>query len=300
VSRRFRAALLGWLVCVGCGSDSPLGPSQADVARSGPAGAGGEKAPKDRGDAAAASAAPVLYDARDRAKLPPGVERQPKLAPEIEKLLDATLAPTGEDSGDDCQGEQEPTLRVLASAAGSFTAPVAKQTAYIVARAACGADDAEAIRATHLVVVEGGKAVVQTPGQEGASGEPLAFQGIEIRAVADVDQDGVNELLVTSSDGPQESARLYAVKGGELKTLKEFRAVYVNGCGEGSQGQARAQVIHYVVGAKDSAARFSTEQYRAPCPASGAPAPSDFQPVKSPAAPTASPSASAEPSTKPS
>jgi hypothetical protein len=297
VSRPFHAALLGWLVCVGCGSDSPLGPSQADVPRSGQTGAGAaERAPKERGDAGAGSTL-VLYDARDRGKLPPGVERQPELAPEVAKLLDGIVSPADEESVGDCQGEEEPTLRVLSSAAGSFTVPAARQAAYIVARTGCGVSDAEA---THLVVVEGGRVVLHASDGPEATGEPARFHGSGIRAVVDVDQDGMSELLVTWSNGSRESARLYGLKGGGLKAMGEFRDVYVNGCGAGSQQQVRAQVIHYVAGEKDAAACFSTELFQAPCPTSGTPAPAEFKPVKSTATPAASPSASAEPPAEPS
>jgi hypothetical protein len=268
------------------------------VPRSGQTAAGGEKAPKERGDAESATATPVLYDARDRGKLPPGVEREPKLAPEVEKLVHAVLSPA--DEAGDCQDEQEPALRVLASAAGSFTAPGAKQVAYIVARADCGASGAGAVEATHLIVVEGDKVVLHAPSGQQASGEPPPFRGSDIRAVVNVAGDGASELLVTSSDGSRESARLYALEGGEVEALDEFRDVYVNGCGAGARGQVTAQVIHYAAAEKGAAPRFSTESYQAPCPASGTPASSDFQPVKPAGAPAASPSASAEPSAKPS
>lgn len=305
---RLRVALLGCVVCVGCGSDSPLGPSQTDGQHSGPAAAGApEKPAKERGDAAAGPAAPVLYDARDRTKAPPGVEREPKVAPEVEQLVLDVVSQTHKAKREDCQGAAEMTLRVRASATGSFTAPATRQVAYVLASAACGAPDA--IETAHLVVVEGDKLVMHASGARNAAPDASpSFFGTDVRAVVDLDQDGVSELLVTSSDasekGVEESARLYSVAGGQLKALGQFPGVYVDGCAAGPQGQAQAQVIHYRAGPKDGASRFSTEAYQAPCPASGPPAPSDFQPVK-PAAPASSPtasppSASAEPSPKPS
>ena len=300
---RVRAAFFGLLVCVGCGGDSPLGPSQTDAPRSGPAPAAApEKPAKERGDAGAGPAAPVLYDARDRTNAPLGVEREPKLAPEVEQLVLDVISQTHKASQDDCQGAEELTLRVRASAAGSFTAPATRQVAYVLGSAAC--DAADAIETTHLVVVEGDKVVMHASGTGNTSpDDATSFFGTDIRAVVDVDHDGVSELLVTSSAaseaGVEESARLYSVAGGQLKALGQFPGVYVDGCAAGPQGKARAEVIHYRAGAQDGASRFSTELYQAACPAAGPPAPTDFQLVKPPTPPS-SPSASPEPSPKPS
>jgi hypothetical protein len=282
---RFLVLLLGGLVCASCGNESPLGPSQTDAPRSGQAGAGSpDRAGKERGEAATGPAAPVLYDARDRTRLPPGVEREPKLSPETDKLIHAALSGS-EGRREDCPDAEARSVRATASAPGSFTAPATRQVAFIVARAACGTGGLEASEVMHLVVVEGDKVVV-----------PSSFLGTAIRAVTDVDHDGVNELLVTASDaseaGPSETARLYSLIDGELTVLSEFPGVYVNGCAAGPHGQVRAQVIHHRAGAKDAGSRYTTEPYQAACPASGEPAPADFQPVKPPASPTAAPSAS--------
>lgn len=300
------AVVVGWLVCVGCGGGNPMGPSETNAPTSARAGPVAPAAPAKGGGAAGAGAGSlVLYDARDRVKLPPGVEREPKLAPEVEKLVLSALSSTYKARREDCQGAEDVTFRVTASATGAFTAPATKQAAYVVASEACDAADPDEIEATHLVIVEGDKAVMQASGKTRASpGESLPFYGTDIRAVVDLDQDGASELFVTSNvaaePGVEELGRLYTVAGGALKRVRAFPAVYVDGCGAGPQGKAQAQVIHYLPGAKEGASQYSAEQYEAPCPAAGAPKPSDFQPVKAPAASPASPTPSDVPSAQPS
>jgi hypothetical protein len=141
--------LAGLLACLGCGGENPMGPSQtlpgahpaAPVAPAPAKGAGG-----------AAAGAPVLYDARDPGKLPAGVERQPKLSPELEKLVLSALSPGYKARREDCQGAGDALFRVTASATGAFTAPGAKQAAFVVVSGPCEATGSGAIEASHLVV----------------------------------------------------------------------------------------------------------------------------------------------------
>ena len=299
------AVVVGWLVCVGCGGGSPLGPNETNApASAGAAPAAPAAAAKGGGAAGAAAGTLVLYDARDRAKLPPGVEREPKLAPAVEELVFSALSPTHKARREDCQAE-DVVFRVTASATGAFTAPATKQVAFVVASEACAATRPDASEATHLVIVEGDKVVLQASGKtEVSTGEPLPFYGTDMRAVLDLDQDGASELLVTANVaaqvGVEEVGRLYTVAGGALKRVRAFTGLYVDGCAAGPQGKAQAQVIHYLPGAKQGASRYSAELYEAPCPASGVPKPSDFQPVKAPSVSPASPTPSEVPSAQPS
>lgn len=305
MTKRLGVGLIGWLVCVGCGGGNPMEPSQPG-ANSAPAVPAAPAAPTKGGGAAGAGAGrPVLYDARDRTKLPPGVEREPTLAPEVEKLVLSALSSTYKARREDCQRVEDVILRVTASATGAFTAPGTKQAAYVVVGEACDAVDPGAIEATHLVIVEGDKVVMQASGKTKVSpGESLPFYGTDIRTVVDLDQDGVSELFVTSNVaaqlGVEELGRLYTVAGGAMKQVRAFPGIYVDGCAAGPQGKAQAQVIHYLPGAKEGASQYSAELYEASCPASGAPKPSDFQPVKPPAAAPASPTPSPVPSAQPS
>ena len=70
-------------------------PSQTHAPTSDRAAPVAPAAPAKGGGAVGAGAGTlVLYDPRDRAKLPPGVEREPKLAPEVEKLVLSALSST--------------------------------------------------------------------------------------------------------------------------------------------------------------------------------------------------------------
>lgn len=302
MTERRGVILIGWLVCIGCGGGNPMEPSRPGgpnsdlVAPEAPA-----SRTKAGGAAGAGAGTLVLYDARDRAKLPPGVEREPRLAPEVEKLVLSALSSTYKARREDCQGAEDATFRVTASAIGAFTAHATKQAAYIVVGEACDAADPGAIEATHLVIVEGDKVVMQASGKTKVSpGESLPFYGTDIRAVVDLDQDGASELLVTSNVaaqlGVEEIGHLYTVVGGAMKRVKAFPGVYVDGCAAGPQGRVQAQAIHYLPGAKEGASQYSAELYEAPCPASGAPKPSDFQLVKPPSAAPTSPTPSPVPS----
>ena len=293
MTKRLAIVLVGGLLCFGCNSDNPMGPSGTSA----PAAAPAAPAAPPKPGAGAKTATPVLYDPRDRAKLPPGVEREPKLAPEVEKLVFSALSATYKARREDCQGAGDVFFRVTASATGAFTAPATHQVAYVAASQACDPAGGGAIEATHLVIVEGDKVVMQASGKRKVSpGESLPFYGTEIRAVLDVDLDGASELMVTATvaapTGLQEDGRLYTAAGGAIKRVRAFPAAYFDGCAAGPQGKVQAQVAHYVPGSKEGAAQFSSEAYEAACPASGAPKPTDFQPVKAPVAPPASPAAS--------
>lgn len=299
VTKRF-AVVVGWLICAGCGGGNPMEPSQASAPTSAGAARVAPTAPA-KGSAAGGGSL-VLYDPRERAKLPPGVEREPTLAPEVEKRVFSALASSHGTGRADSQTAQDVTFRVTASATGAFTAPATKQAAYVVASEAGDPAEPGATEATHLVIVEGDKVVLQVSGK--TRGESVPFYGTDIRAVVDLDQDGASELLVTAQvatqAGVEEVGRLYTLAGGALKRLSVFPGVYVDTCGTGPQGRAQAQVIHYLPGAKEGKSQYSTERYEAPCPASGAPKPSDFLPIKAPAASPASPTPSEAPSAQPS
>jgi len=299
MSERLALGLAGLLACFGCGGENPMGASQTGGLGAPPAAPMAPAAPAKAGAGTGATAGtPVLYDARDRGKLPAGVEREPKLAPEVEKLVLSSLSPGYKVRREDCQGAEDVLFHVTASATGAFTAPGAKQAVYVVASGPCDATFPEAIEASHLVVVDGDKVVLLASGKTKlAPGESPPFYGTEIRAVTDVDQDGASELLVTSraAAGAEEVGRLYALTGGAIKRLRAFTAVYRDGCAGGAQGKVQAQVIHYVPRAKEGTSQYSAELYEAACPASGAPKPTDFQPSKAAAAPVAPPPPSSAP-----
>jgi hypothetical protein len=280
-----------------CGGDSPMGPSDVGQAL-----APGATPPRPAATATpTAPAKPgvpalVLYDPRDRAALPPGVERQPTLAPEVEKRVLSVLSPSYKTKREECAGTQDVFYRVTASAPGAFTAPAAKEIAYIVQGESCEAPGAQPVEATHLLIFDGDKNVAQAGGKAPAgAGKPAGFAGVEIRARPDLDQDGVREILVTSSGAAGEEARVYSAKAGAVKLIKEFTGVYVDGCHGGSKPQVQAQVLHYTPGAAGAPPQFTTEAFTAECPASGDVKLADFKAVAAPAAASPAPASPASP-----
>lgn len=262
-------------------------------------------APKASPAAAGAVSGPVLYDARDRAKLPPGVEREPKLTPEIEKLVLSALSADYKSKREDCQGSEDVLFRVKDSATGAFTAPATKQTAYLVASGPCAAAGGDVIETTHLVVVDAAKVLAQATGKVKLTpGEPPPpFYGTDIRAVVDVDGDGMGEIFVSAESkvpaGVEEALRVFSAAGGAVKRVWSFAGVYKDGCGTGPTAKVQAEVVHYIPAAKDPTTRYPIEYFEAACPASGAPKVTDFQPLKPaapavvPGSPAASPGATA-------
>jgi hypothetical protein len=302
MTQRLAIVFVGGLTCFGCGGDNPMGPSQTALP---PAAPPAPMAPVPKPAPAAVASGPVFYDARDRAKLPAGVEREPKLVPEVEKLVFSALSASYKSKREDCQGTDDVLFHVRASATGAFTAPATKQTAYLVASGPCAAAGAEAIEATHLVVVDADKVSAQATSKlKLSTGEPFPqFYGTDIRAVVDVDGDGIGEILVgvesTLPAGVDESVRLVSVAGGAAKRLWSFAGVYKDACGATPPGKVQAQVLHYIPGVKDPAARYPAEIFEAACSPAGAPKVTDFLllkvvvPAAAPAAPAASPSAPA-------
>lgn len=302
MTQRLAIVFVGGLTCFGCGGENPMGPSQTNLP---PAAPPAPMAPVPKPAPAATASGPVFYDARDRAKLPAGVEREPKLAPEVEKLVLSALSASYKSKREDCQGTDDVLFHVRGSATGAFTAPATKQTAYLVASGPCAAAGGDAIEATHLVVVDADKVMAQATSKlKLSTGEPFPqFYGTDIRAVVDVDGDGIGEILVgvesTVPAGIDESVRLVSVAGGAVKRVWSFAGAYKDACGATPPGKVQAQVLHYIPGAKDPATRYPAEIFEAACPAAGAPKVTDFLPLKvvvpaaAPGAPAASPSAPA-------
>jgi hypothetical protein len=222
--------------------------------------------------------------------------REPPVPAEREAMVLSALAPTYKARREDCQGE-DVLYHILAAVTGSFTAPSAKEAAYLVASGACDASFPDRIDATHFVIVQHTGVVAKASGKANAKpGDPQPFYGTDIRGVADVDRDGITEILVTSTADGAESARLYSFAGAAPKRLRAFPDVYRDGCASGQQGKVQAQVLHYVPGAKDPAAQYTSELFEAPCSPAGAPKAADFQPVR-PEAPPSGASATPAPAT---
>jgi hypothetical protein len=286
MTTRALAVLLPITLLVPACGQNPAGPSEPRTA----AAAGPPSKPVL--PASPAGGIRVLYDARDRGAPVAGVERDPKLAPEVETRVLSAVSPGFKTKREDCAAGGV-LLRINASASGSFTAAAARETAYVVTDEPCSPPDGPPAPAAHLVVFNGETLVVPAPGKGSpAESEPTAFVGTDLRAVVDLDQDGTSELLVTGSatrDGiPREAARLYSAKGAAIKLVKEFPGVYVDGCaGERSPGKVEAQVLRYAPAAKGSTPPITSETFEAACPESGGPKATDFKPKPPSPAPSA-------------
>ncbi|HEX8455936.1 MAG TPA: hypothetical protein VF656_01340 [Pyrinomonadaceae bacterium] len=148
---------------------------------------------------------------------------------------------------------------------GSFTAPGARETVYLLQRGGAVASDPAGARDLALVVLD-------AFGQPSATFKTADFNFIV--AVADTDADGFDELLLEGSFFNMgtlgSSARLVDLKSKQLRPIKTFEGVYENSCEADPAAQVSAAVISYnaAVGANQPPA-FQVAHYRAPCPRGG-------------------------------
>jgi hypothetical protein len=147
---------------------------------------------------------------------------------------------------------------------GPFTRSGARQLACLIEVGECGAEEAGPrglYGGTYrLAVFENGRLI--------ASAETRA--GISIDAVADVDNDGIDEILMSGCGFGQGilecSATLLSMAGGSLKTIREFPYTYTSACSPPEFDSIEATEIRYAPGRPP---QFFEHRYKAACPAEG-------------------------------
>jgi hypothetical protein len=232
---------------------------------------------------ALAAAGPVpddtlLWDARRQDDYPANVARSPRLpAAEERRVLSQIAKPFLTDTKK-CRDGQV-VYGVNARVRGAFTGPGARETAYLVEGRRCESEVDLPFDSTHLLVFRDGVLVARAKGPSmiDHAEEDGEFHGTEIRAVADVDGDGVSEILALSGGFGQgiveQVARLYSVKGGQVRKLRTFESVYVDDCNSSLEvRQVAAHVLRYA-----ASGTILVESWVASCREAGEPALSDFE-----------------------
>lgn len=189
----------------------------------------------------------VLIDYRSELNLD-----EPKLQPqEQQRILKAVY-------GTDFQS-RNPVIN--SARQGSFTAPKVKETVYLTQKGGPVALDPESLKGTTLAVFNGNRLVTRLDATE------FNF----ILRLSDLNQDGVNELLLQGSSynmGTLVSwARLVELKDGRLQVVKDFGRLEQETCGSGDgSGEIVAGIVRHTLPAQGKWPEFSIKYYRAPCP----------------------------------
>jgi hypothetical protein len=228
----------------------------------------------------------VLWDARRQDAYPAGVTAYPKLPPAELKAVLSRVATRFATERKQCADDLA-LFEVSAVARGAFTAKGARETAYIVRGWPCDPELDRMPEGPHLVILDGKRTTAHAQGPSMLE-EPRAeddFFGTDIRALPDLDGDGVLEILATGSAFGQgvlqQTAWLYSAKGGHVRTLQEFQEVYLDDCNtlrEDRQAQAKALRV-------GKGGAISADDWVAPCREDNAdPKPEDFRRAEPPAA----------------
>ena len=217
----------------------------------------------------------VLYDFRSESR-----DKSPNLTPAAERKILSAVFNSYLERSEDCQRVEETSVpddylavarragqfvpSVVAMAAGSFTIAGERQSAYIISVGECNAAHSDNYGSKRLVVFSGQKLVADADADFKSS----------ILHTPDLDQDGVNELLLSGGDIHQgiavELASLVEFQDGQLRVIKDFGKTSEDSCAALSENKITASVISYAPAeAMGSMPEFHVDNYRARCLPSG-------------------------------
>ena len=219
----------------------------------------------------------VLYDFRNEAR-----NKSPNLTPAAERKILSAVFSSYLKRPEDCNQVDEAPVAddylararkagqfvpdAVALAEGSFTVAGEQQTAYIISVGECNAAHSDNYGTKRLVVFSGQKPVADADADFKSS----------ILRTSDLDQDGVNELLLVGGDMNQgyaiKVASLVEFQDGRLRVVKDFEKTHEDACAAISDHNITASVISYTQAAKDKMPEFHVDNYRARCLPSGKPA----------------------------
>jgi hypothetical protein len=129
---------------------------------------------------------------------------------------------------------------IVDMATGSFTALGRQETAYVISVSECNASHADNYGTKRVAIFSGQQLVADMDGD---------FRSSIVRK-ADLDGDGIDELLMTGGDMNQgiltEMAALVSFRGGRLRVIEDFGTVTLDSCASELRGSSsKASVISY-------------------------------------------------------
>jgi hypothetical protein len=220
----------------------------------------------------------VLYDGRIGGGGQGRVQLGSKLSTESRQQLLSAVFPKRLTSAAGCDSErsragdraEQIDPEVIEFAQGSFTAPGARQAVYLIQVNECLPPSRNYFGTYRLAVFEGAR-LIANPN--------VAANGIA--SIADVDGDGIEELLLIGTGFGQGDlevhAKLVSLKSKRFQVFKDFDLVYENPCGLDERLPVTASAITY------GPAGLAVQHYTAPCSSShngDVPALKDFTPSK--------------------
>jgi hypothetical protein len=146
---------------------------------------------------------------------------------------------------------------IAQSATGAFTAPGTQQTLYNVTNWECGPTPRESGGTATLAVTNGDDVLVS--GVTDGAGQTIVN-------VADVDGDGVDEILLYDQALAANTSRLVHFEQGQLVTMMDFGRVYETTCGSGRGDEHFVYAIIRVVTKPGRVLDFAVERVVSRCP----------------------------------
>lgn len=205
----------------------------------------------------------VFIDAREEIEIKSEDLEPGEKTRRLEKLFgqygkDKTVCgPDSSKIGSESDGRFVPSIE--GKVTGSFTAPNAKETVYLIWLNECFAHIPNDFGTRRIAVF---------------SGDELVFEDIvpdkALKKLGDLNGDGIDEILLTHGWVGQghifQSAQLVQLAGGKVNEIIDFQGVSDDSCGSGMEGAGRyAKVITKLPQGPGKMPKFSTQYYKAPC-----------------------------------
>lgn len=211
----------------------------------------------------------VLFDFRnERANPPPKISattQRDVLSKVFRRYLnDANRCRSNFDAGEEFlagarrAGQIVPNIADVAN--GSFTAANQNETAYVIFVNECNASHADNFGSKRVAIFSGPRLVADMD---------VDFKS-SIVAKTDLDNDGINELLMTSGDMAQgeiiEMAALLNFHGGKMQVVQDFGTVVNDDCASLRPGStAKAAVLSYAKSNPFSMPKITASYYAGGC-----------------------------------
>jgi hypothetical protein len=144
---------------------------------------------------------------------------------------------------------------------GSFTAPGMQETVYLIQKSGPIVLAPESLKGTTLAVFSGEHLVARVAATE------FNF----IPRLSDLNQDGINELLLQGSSYHRGTlvswAKLVDLIDGQLRVIKDFDVLEKDSCGSrDTTAEIIVGVVRHTLPGQDTWPEFAVTYYRATCP----------------------------------
>ncbi|HEY2961988.1 MAG TPA: hypothetical protein VGJ37_06195 [Pyrinomonadaceae bacterium] len=202
------------------------------------------------------------------------VTKSPKISPATQRdvlskvfrryLTDANRCKHGVVEGDDYLAQSRKAGQIVPQiaemATGSFTAAGQNETAYVIFVNECTASHADNFGTKRVAIFQGPKLVADVD---------VDFRG-SIMLKTDLDNDGINELLMTTGDMAQgtlvEMGSLLSFQNGRVRVIQDFGTVVEDSCASAMPGStSKAVMLSIPNGAPFQMPKIKVDYYATGC-----------------------------------